>query len=70
MAKQKKKRNKKYAGAGAASARPSITHVSAVHRSPVRQWLHDHTRSLRISGMVAGAALVIILIISGIMSLF
>lgn len=44
MAKQKKKRNKKYTGADAAMTRPSITRVEAVHRSKLGQWWHDHKR--------------------------
>lgn len=44
MAKQKKKRTKKYSGADAAMTRPSITRVQAVSRSRPKQWWHDHKR--------------------------
>jgi len=42
--KQKKKRNKAYAGSDAAKTRPSITRISAVRRSKPRQWWHDNKR--------------------------
>lgn len=44
MAKQKKKRNKQYKGAGAAATRPTITRIDAVHRSKPQQWWHDNKR--------------------------
>lgn len=44
MAKQKKKRNKKYTGADAATTRPSITKVQAVSRSKVGQWWYERKR--------------------------
>ncbi len=47
MAKQKKKRTKKYTGADAATTRPSITRVQAVSRSRLGQWWHDRKRILK-----------------------
>ncbi len=44
MAKQKKKRNKKYTGADAAMTRPTVTRVQAVSRGRVSQWWFDHKR--------------------------
>ncbi len=70
MAKQKKKRNKKYTGADANTNRPSITRVNAVSRSSIGQWLFDHKRMVKNIGIGAVAILVLILLISGIMSLF
>ena len=70
MSKQKKKRNKKYTGADATTARPSITRFSAVQRSPINQWFFDHKRTVKFGGIALGAALAIALIVSGIMSLF
>lgn len=45
--KQKKKRNKVYRGADAAVTRPSVTRISAVHRSKPGQWWFDHKRIAR-----------------------
>ncbi len=42
--KVKKKRNKVYTGADAAVTRPTITKISAVHRSGFGQWWFDHKR--------------------------
>lgn len=63
MAKQKKKRNKRYTGAGAAMARPSITRIEAVHRSKPQQWWFDNKRIAKpvaIAGGIATAGGVII----------
>lgn len=70
MAKQKKKRTKKYTGIDAASRRPSITRVTAVNRSRVGQWRHDHARGLKIARTAIIIAVALIIIISGIISLF
>lgn len=45
--KVKKKRNKPYQGADAATARPTVTRISAVHRSKLGQWWFDHKRVAR-----------------------
>jgi hypothetical protein len=42
--KQKKKRNKAYTGVDAATTKPSVTRISAVHRSKPNQWWHDHKK--------------------------
>lgn len=44
MAKQKKKRNKKYSGSEATVTRPKITRVQAVNRSKAGQWWVEHKR--------------------------
>jgi len=44
MAKQKKKRNKVYAGVDAAATKTTITRISAVHRSKPAQWWFDNKR--------------------------
>ncbi len=63
MAKQKKKRNKAYTGADAVTARPIVTHISAVNRGKVGQWWFDHKRiakpALIVGGIVAGLGVVI-----------
>lgn len=42
--KVKKKRNKTYRGADAAMTRPTVTRISAAHRSKLGQWWFDHKR--------------------------
>jgi hypothetical protein len=44
MAKQKKKRNKKYSGSEAAITKPKVTRVQAVNRSKTGQWWVEHKR--------------------------
>lgn len=44
MAKQKKKRNKVYAGIDAAATKTTITRISAVNRSKPAQWWFDNKR--------------------------
>lgn len=63
MAKQKKKRNKKYSGADAAMTRPSVTRVQAVSRSRPQQWWHDNKRVAKPILIVALVALVVIWLI-------
>ena len=70
MAKTKKKRNKKYTGADAASARPTITRVQAVNRSRTGQWLYEKRKLARPAGIVVLIVAVLVLVISGIISLF
>ena len=60
MAKQKKKRNKTYAGAGASVVRPTITRVNAVKRNKLQQWWFDKKR---IAKPTLIAALVIIAVV-------
>lgn len=59
MAKQKKKRTKKYSGSDAAMTRPTITRVEAVQRSKVGQWWHDRRRTLK-PILIAGVVVLII----------
>lgn len=63
MAKQKKKRNKKYTGADAAMTRPSVTRVEAVHRSKLGQWWYDRKRVLKPIIITVVVALLIIWLI-------
>ena len=63
MAKQKKKRNKKYTGADAAVVRPSVTKVQAVSRSPLGQWWFDHKRIVKLVAIVSIVALFLIWVI-------
>ncbi|OYX41606.1 hypothetical protein B7Y94_04805 [Candidatus Saccharibacteria bacterium 32-49-12] len=70
MAKVKKKRNKKYAGADATSARPKITRVQAVNRSRLGQWLHERKKLAKPIGTISLIGAILALVISGIISLF
>lgn len=64
MAKQKKKRNKVYAGSNAATTRPVVTHISAVNRNKASQWWVDNKRLARpvliVGGIVIGLGIVIV----------
>lgn len=51
MAKQKKKRNKRYTGEDAAMTCPSITRVQAVDRGRVGQWWFEKKRTVKISAI-------------------
>ena len=70
MAKAKKKRTKKYSGADAASTRPNIVRVQAVNRSKFGQWLYERKKLLKTVGTVLLVIAVIVIVISGIISLF
>ena len=69
MAKTKKKRNKKYTGADAADARPTIIRVQAANRGKLGQWLFERRALLKRLGQVILAVLVVSLLISGLSSL-
>ncbi len=64
MAKQKKKRTKKYTGQDAAVTRPTVTRVRAVKRNKLQLWWLDRRRLLRpvliMTGVVAAAAWLIV----------
>lgn len=61
MAKQKKKRTKKYSGADAATSnKPSVTKVTAVNRSKLGQWWFEKKRIVK---PVAIAAVVLFVIV-------
>jgi hypothetical protein len=60
MAKQKKKRTKKYSGVDAAITRPSVTRVQAVSRSRLGQWWYDRKRIIK---PIAIAAVIIFIVI-------
>ncbi len=56
--KQKKKRNKPYTGEDAALTKPSVTRITAVHRSKPKQWWFDNKRVAKpiiITGLVVAA---------------
>ncbi len=60
MAKQKKKRTKKYTGSDAAMSRPTITRVQAVNRSRVGQWWHEKKRVIKPILIVSAVVLLIV----------
>lgn len=47
MAKQKKKRTKKYSGTDAAITRPIVTRVSAANRNKLGQWWFERKKFLK-----------------------
>jgi hypothetical protein len=59
MAKQKKKRNKVYKGAGASATQPTVTRISAVKRNKLQQWWLEKKRIAKPVGI---ATLVVIVI--------
>jgi len=63
MAKQKKKRNKSYQGAGASTTRPSITKISAVKRNPIHQWWFERKRIVKPVLIAVAVALLVIWLI-------
>ena len=63
MAKQKKKRNKKYSGTDAAVTRPSITRVEAVNRNKLSQWWFDHKRIAKPVLITAGVSIIVVWLI-------
>ena len=63
MAKQKKKRNKKYTGADAKNSQPNVIRVQAVRRSPAKQWWHEKKKIVKtVAIVVAVVALLVWLI--------
>lgn len=69
MAKQKKKRNKSYTGAGAKVTQPSVVRVEAVKRSKTGQWWHERKKFVRPVTTVVGVAILVIVILSGLLQL-
>lgn len=63
MAKQKKKRTKKYTGQDAATARPTITRVTAVRRNKLQLWWLDRKRVLKPTLITAAVIAVVVLLI-------
>jgi sensor c-di-GMP phosphodiesterase-like protein len=60
MAKQKKKRNKQYQGAGASVTRPVVTRISAANRNPVQQWWFEKKRIAKPVSIASGVVVLII----------
>ena len=63
MGKNKKKRNKVYAGADAAMVRPNITRIEAVNRSKIGQYWYDHKKTFKPLIRVALIVIFVIIIV-------
>lgn len=63
MAKQKKKRTKKYSGPDAALTKPAITRVTAVNRSKLGQYWYERKRILKPILTVAGIVVAVIVLV-------
>lgn len=70
MARQKKKRNKRYTGADAAQTGPVVHRYEAVERSRFGQWWYENKAKARIGGIVALVIAAIVVLISGVVGLF
>lgn len=65
MAKQKKKRTKKYQGADAATTRPTVTRVTAANRGKIGQWWFDRKKVMKpalIAALVVAAIVYLIVV--------
>lgn len=60
MAKQKKKRNKVYTGAGASITRPTVTRLTAANRNQVQQWWFEKKRIAKPVLIAAAVILVVV----------
>ena len=64
MAKQKKKRNKKYTGSEAKVTQPQIVRIQAVRRSKLGQWWFEKKKFRKPVLIAAGVLFVIVLLLS------
>jgi len=60
MSRKHKKRNKPYTGEDATPTRPNIQRYQAVVRPPFAEWWHEHKRTVKLTAMVGGGAVVFI----------
>ncbi len=63
MAKQKKKRSKKYTGADAAITTPTVTRMTAANRSKLGQWFYERKQFLRPVLITAVVVIVVVMVI-------
>lgn len=70
MAKQKKKRTKKYQGAGAKSNQPSAIRVTAVKRSKLGRWWQDNKGKLKIASIAAAVTVVVVWLLVNLVQMF
>jgi hypothetical protein len=64
MAKQKKKRNKKYTGSEAKVKQPQVVRVQAVQRSKVGQWWFEKKKFAKPLLIATGIVFVVILLLT------
>lgn len=60
MAKQKKKRNKQYQGAGASMSRPVVTRINAANRNKLQQWWFEKKRIAKPVLIASGVVVLVI----------
>ncbi|HEX6461786.1 MAG TPA: hypothetical protein VFZ58_00745 [Candidatus Saccharimonadales bacterium] len=71
MAHKRKKRSKTYAGSDAKVEKPTVHRYTAVERSKLGQWWHDHGKTAKRVGFIGGGGIIFIyLIVEGIRLLF
>lgn len=70
MAKQKKKRNKKYTGIDAKAGAPTVVRVQAEERSALKEWWLTYRRVVKIGGIAGGIVALIALLGIGIVGIF
>jgi hypothetical protein len=70
MAKQKKKRTKKYQGVDARVSAPLVTRVSAEERSRFKEWWLTYGQVTRLAAIALGILLVVVLLAVGIIGMF
>ena len=69
MAKQKKKRNKKYHGSDAKDSAPVVVRVSAEERSRRKEWWLENKTKLKVSVTVLAILLLISLLVTGLVGI-
>ena len=69
MAKQKKKRNKRYTGADAKSSIPTLVRVQAEDRGALKEWWVTYGKIVKILGGVIGVLLALVIVIIGIIGM-
>jgi hypothetical protein len=70
MAKQKKKRTKKYQGVDARVSAPLVTRVSAEERSRFKEWWLTYGQVTRLAAIAIGILVVVVLLAVGIIGMF
>lgn len=57
---QKKRRNKAYTGADAASNQPTVRRYTAVERSRMSEWWHEKKRTIKVVSAISAILLILI----------
>lgn len=70
MAKQKKKRTKKYQGADAKATTPTVVRVSAEERSRFKEWWLTYRQLVKIGGAILSIVVLVVIVIIGLVGLF